>query len=115
MNEVLKQYLVTALWSSVDDDGTPLDSNYDIEDVNSDSIGQSEADLNEFIDQASKFEGFSKCDLTDVAHDFWLTRNGSNNYYAMLAVDTHGSACRDNSLTELISIGKGIEEENNNE
>jgi hypothetical protein len=50
--------------------------NYDIEDVNSDSIGQSEADLNEFIDQASKFEGFSKCDLTDVAHDFWLTRNG---------------------------------------
>jgi hypothetical protein len=40
---------------------------------------------------------------------------GSNNYYAMLAVDTHGSACRDNSLTELISIGKGIEEENNNE
>jgi hypothetical protein len=32
MSSFLRQYLETALWSSSDDDDTPLDKNYGVED-----------------------------------------------------------------------------------
>lgn len=35
---------------------------------------------------------------------------GTDRYFAQLAVDHHGSAVRDNSTAELIAIGKGLEE-----
>ena len=51
------------------------------------------------------FENFQK-DLTsdDMAE-------GSSMYYAMYAFEMHGSATRDNSLEELVSIGKTLESE----
>lgn len=78
MNKTFKQYLETALWASNDDDGTPLDTNYCISDVESESLEQQETQLNEFIEKASKLLGkeFDDLDETDVAHDFFLTRNG---------------------------------------
>ncbi len=36
---------------------------------------------------------------------------GSDDYFAMLAYDNHGSAVRDNSKAELVAIGRSIEEE----
>lgn len=42
-----------------------------------------------------------------VSDDF---PEGSDNYYAMRAIEVCGSAIRDNTLNELIAIGKDIEE-----
>jgi hypothetical protein len=76
MDIALTQYLVTALWSSADDEGSPLDDSYSIEDIAPESIAKSEKELNEFLDQALD-QGLltDNMDITTVAHDFWLTRN----------------------------------------
>lgn len=71
--KAVNDYLVCALWSSVDDDGTPFDSNFTICDIEPDSVAKAEKDLAEFTEKAgSLLDGL---DMTQVAHDLWLTRN----------------------------------------
>lgn len=73
MNNTLRQYLETALWSSNDDNGIPLDNDYSIEDISIESLERQSLELSQFINDAgSLLDGL---DMTDVAHDFWLTRN----------------------------------------
>lgn len=38
---------------------------------------------------------------------------GSNRYYAQLAVDYHGSAVRDNCISQLIAIGNALDKAGN--
>lgn len=77
MNANIEQYLNTALWSSTDESneqgGEPLDRNYTIDDISPETIEQAHLDWNSFQALAgSLLEGL---DLSQVAHDFWLTRN----------------------------------------
>lgn len=68
------QYIETALWSSVDDDGNDLDSLYSMHDLSTEAMNRVETDLMHFQNKAgSLLDGL---DLETVAHDFWLTRNG---------------------------------------
>lgn len=39
----------------------------------------------------------------------------SDRYYAQLAVDHHGAGVRDNTINELIAIGKALEHETEEE
>ena len=73
MNNILEQYLITALWSSQDNDDNCLDENYTIGDIDKSAIEQAEKDLDQFIDKACDL--ISDMDETQLAHDFWLTRN----------------------------------------
>lgn len=73
MDNELRQYLETALWSSVGDNGDPLDKNYSTDDIDSESVAKAQVQLKEFINKAGDL--LNDLDLTDVAHDFWLTRN----------------------------------------
>lgn len=81
---VLNSYLGIALWSSVGDDGEPLDAAYSISDIPKEEQAKAERDLDKFFAEADKLppgdEGpstyFENQDPTRVAHDFWLTRNG---------------------------------------
>lgn len=66
-----RQYCATALWSSLDDNGEPLDRAFEVEDIQ---------DLLGFL---ADWDTFAKHnmeliadDLEQAAHDFWLTRNG---------------------------------------
>jgi hypothetical protein len=52
---------------------------------------------------------FSKVDLFSYTGSYEDFKEGSDRYYAQLAVDHHGSAVRDNSIAELISIGQELE------
>lgn len=70
---VLRQYLATALWSSNDDEGDPLDSEYDVRDIAKSSINQAKKDLAKFWKQAGDL--LKGEDETQAAHDLWLTRN----------------------------------------
>jgi hypothetical protein len=70
----------TALWSSTDDDGNPLDNgNYELSDSAKACL---DYDLTEFIIALEKhnitlelIEELTGQDESHVAHDFWLTRN----------------------------------------
>lgn len=76
-------YVTTALWSSNDDDGNPLDSNYDASNVSADTLASMRADCDAFYDANS---ADLNCDGVKFGpdfdqdgrggHDFWLTRNG---------------------------------------
>lgn len=80
MNTFLQAYLVAALWSSTDDDGTPLDSEYSIDDIAPETLAAAEKDCVLFLERSAHLrlgpnapEGM---DDAQAGHDFWLTRNG---------------------------------------
>lgn len=77
-------YIVAAMWSSIDDGGTPLDSAHDTDDLAPETLARMRADCRSFYD-ANVSHIF--CDgapnandgsgvATMAGHDFWLTRNG---------------------------------------
>jgi len=79
----IESYLETALWSSTDLDGTPLDAG-DFSDVvfSLEALKNTIKDCREFIasplfelavKDVEKGDYFDS--ITQVAHDFWLTRN----------------------------------------
>lgn len=54
----------------------------------------------------------SKADLFNYEGSPFDFPLGSDRYYAQLAVDAHGLEIRDNSINEIIEIGKAIDDEN---
>lgn len=72
MDDFTLQYLNTALWSEVDDNGEPFDANYDVEDFDDSVIQQA-------IEDCAAFNSMFQSDIdgneTRAAHDLWLTRN----------------------------------------
>ncbi len=88
----LAGYISCALWSSMDDDDVPLDTNYGREDLSPATLKGMEEDC----------AAFQKANLVDLGtaylgayaperagHDFWLTRN------------RHGSGFWDRNLGDL--------------
>jgi hypothetical protein len=70
-------YLVTALWAETDYDGEPLDSNYELEDIDADFILEAEKDCQAFMKKALHL--FTEEELEDeeaIGHNFWLNRHG---------------------------------------
>ncbi len=65
-------YLETALWSSTDENGDPLDDNYGIEDI-------APATLAEMVADCAAFQADHAADIAEreeqAGRDFWLTRN----------------------------------------
>jgi len=86
-NDMLDAYLEAALWSSTDDNGDPMDRNYDISDIDKKSIKNSDRDLDKFVDKAGDL--LDEMDSEQIGHDFWLTRNG------------HGAGFWDRSLGDV--------------
>ena len=68
-----RAYLVAALWSSTDDQGEPLDSNYSIEDLSDETILKAKEDCKRFRIKAESF--LDGLDDEQCGHGFWLTRN----------------------------------------
>lgn len=68
-----EQYIETALWSSMDDEGRPLDDNFDISDIAPETLDKMVADAKAF--QGEHWDDI-KSDPGRAGHDFWLTRNG---------------------------------------
>ena len=71
--KALDSYLETALWSSNDGDD-PLDDKYGIRDIDKSTLNQAKKDLQKFWKLAKDL--LKGEDEKQVAHDFWLTRNG---------------------------------------
>src|SRR4051812_9631888 len=70
-----RAYVECALWSSTDDDGSPLDDRYGPEDIAPEALASMAEDCRQF--QAAHRHLYAG-GWTDerAGHDFWLTRNG---------------------------------------
>jgi len=66
-------YITTALWSSTDDNGEPIDRSYGRDDIADETLAKMIADCDAFQKQNEALleEGTSE----RAGHDFWLTRN----------------------------------------
>jgi hypothetical protein len=65
-------YIDCALWSTLDDDGLPLDANYDATDLAPETLERRKADSGLFSVQY--WDSICR-DLSRAGHNFWLTRN----------------------------------------
>lgn len=76
MTAFCRSYLIAALWSSVDDQGHPLDDAKGIEDIAPETIAKAESDCAAF--QAANAATIEQAELADerAGHCFWLNRNG---------------------------------------
>ena len=72
-------YIATALWSSTNDDDTPMDAWYGVEDFDPEALLMLAEDCVEFLSESLSEIGPELLDhwsLPSLAYDFWLTRNG---------------------------------------
>ena len=82
LNTFITDYIVAMLWSSLDDDGEPLDDNYCADDLSSEAMERVRTDCRAFLkDALPSIESaeLRDCDFNKIAyagHDFWLTRVG---------------------------------------
>jgi hypothetical protein len=82
--EFFDAYITTALWSSTDDDGNPLDADYGREDLAPATLEAMKKDCDTFYEKAGDFFYEEYCLKYGpdfgidgrAGHDFWLTRNG---------------------------------------
>lgn len=77
--EMLQQYMETALWSSTDESdesgGEPMDRNYTTDDIAKSTKAKMLADCQKFYEQNSVLLADWPAD--QAGHEFWLTRNES--------------------------------------
>lgn len=74
----LLDYVETALWSSVDDDGNPLDRKFSIDDIDEKALEKMQRDIDAFIEKAGPLLDDRYLENehdSRIMHDFWLTRN----------------------------------------
>lgn len=80
-------YIECALWSSMDDDCSPLDDNFGREDIHEIALAEMASDCADF--QSAQAELLESISAEQAGHDFWLTRNH------------HGAGFWDRGLGEL--------------
>lgn len=89
-----RHYITTALWSTTDDNGDPLDQHYDYGDINVQTVEAMIADCHRFQSQTQDLLHAAydemNYDEDDAGHDFWLTRN------------RHGAGFWDGDLDEAV-------------
>ncbi len=75
MKSFIDSYIRTALWSSMDDNGDNLDKNYGPDDLTPETLTQIEKDCEDFCERTGHILCTLDHPLSQIAHDFWLTRN----------------------------------------
>lgn len=79
--EFFLAYRVAAIWSSVDDNGGPIDDNYTVDDFSDESMEKMKFSCASFIvgnlsEIQSAILYHTGYTWAQAGHDFWLTRNG---------------------------------------
>lgn len=79
LDEIVRAYVGCALWSSIDDDGDPLDDGRDEDDIAPECLAMMRADCEAFLALvADTIPAYIAAggSAEQFGHDFWLTRNG---------------------------------------
>jgi hypothetical protein len=79
--EFFQGYVDCALWSSTDEDGTPIDEDHGPDDLVSEALARMRVDADAFCDApdgllADLVIYLAEFSANGAGHDFWLTRNG---------------------------------------
>jgi len=74
-NEFFEAYVDAALWSSLDNDGEPLENNYLASSIDPESLDKMLQDCIKFQNENAEMLEKAGNDGQN-GHDFWLTRNG---------------------------------------
>jgi len=75
LEKFVRHYLETALWSSMDEEGRPLDRKYSVEDFSIRAIREATQECKYFVEQAGDLLDATGASDSQNAHDFLLTRN----------------------------------------
>ena len=75
-SKMVVSYIETALWSSTDDNGQPLDKSFDASDLSEQAIERAVKDCTSFLEENKELYLNSGYNLKDFGHNFWLSRNG---------------------------------------
>ncbi len=75
MRNFVTAYKECLLWSSLDDNGFPLDDAHDFDDFAPEALAQIESDCADFLSDPRTLELCEKYGMEQSGHDFWLTRN----------------------------------------
>ena len=79
LDEFAQGYVECALWLLHNDDGEPVDEDYDVEDIDTETLLEMKRECADF--QEANKEGLNSAydtpwyDAAKAGHDFWLTRN----------------------------------------
>lgn len=74
--EFIEAYTEAALWASTDEDGVPLDENFDESDIHWETLEKMEDDASDFYAANESMLTVDGNSDGDGGHNFWLTRNG---------------------------------------
>lgn len=96
-DDFIDQYVETALWSSTDEEGEPLDRDYSVDDFDDVSLTDMEQDAGDFYDANEHMLFDDGNDARHGGHMFWLTRNGHGAGFWDGDYDQHGDELSDNS------------------
>ncbi len=72
---VFEHYVTCALWSSMDDDGHPMDLMYFPTDLSTDLTLKMKEDVLDFCESNAELLEESGLSDEQIGHDFWLNRN----------------------------------------
>lgn len=75
LERALGAYIECALWSTVGDDGEPLDATYGPDDLSEEAQAKMRGDVSDFFEGCADLIAVSGLTPEQVGHDFWLTRN----------------------------------------
>ena len=98
-DDFIDSYMETSLWSSTDEDGEPLDADYDVNDFDDASLNDMEKDAGDFYDANEDLLFDDGNDASAGGHNFWLTRNGHGAGFWDGDYEQHGDA-----LTEAAKV-----------
>lgn len=75
--EIVKHYLICALWSSVDSGGEPMDSVFSLDDIAEETKQKAREDVQDFLSllHRENVHWHKFWSPEQFGHDFWLTRN----------------------------------------
>ena len=74
LESVVRHALIALLWTGTDDDGEPLDANYDVENFAPKAVAWLTGEIAEFM--AANADDLFVMELDQIGHDYILTRNG---------------------------------------
>lgn len=76
LDQFTRAYLEAALWASMDEEGQPLDKNYNLDDFSWEAVRKAVRDCDRFRREAGDLLDATNASDATNALDFWLTRNG---------------------------------------
>jgi len=75
IDEMTNHYIITALWTSVDDNCNPMNDKFSIDDLAPETLLEMKEECFEFVQYNLALILESKQGEAQTGHDFWLTRN----------------------------------------